>query len=64
MKKLITIIVSVLVCASMLSVIPAVYADEIETTVPPEETTQQETTPAEDDALPAIWDPQSEEVND
>lgn len=64
MKKLITIIVSVLVCASMLSVIPAVYADEIETTVPPEETTQQETTPAEDDAPPAIWDPQSEEVND
>ena len=64
MKKLITIIVSVLVCASMLSVIPAVYADEIGTAVPPEETTQQETTPAEGDALPAIWDPQPDEVND
>lgn len=64
MKKLITIIVSLLVCASMLSVIPAVYADEIDTTVPPVETTQQETTPPEEEALPAIWDPQSEEVND
>ena len=40
------------------------YADEIGTAVPPEETTQQETTPVEGDALPAIWDPQPDEVND
>lgn len=64
MKKLITIIITVLVCASMLSAIPAVYADEIDTTVPPEEISQQETTPPEEEALPAFWDPQSEEVND
>lgn len=64
MKKLISIIASLLVCVSILSVFPVVYADEIDTTIRPEETTQQETTPAEDDALPAIWDPQSEEVKD
>lgn len=64
MKKLISIIASLLVCVSILSAFPVVYADEIDTTVPPVETTQQETTPPEEEALPAIWDPQSEEVND
>lgn len=64
MKKLISLLASLLICVSILSAFPVVYADEIDTTVEPAETTQQETTPLEDVALPAIWDPQPDEVND
>lgn len=64
MKKLISIIASLLICVTIFSAFPVVYADEINTTVPPEETTYQETVPPEEKAAPAFWSPQPDEVND
>lgn len=64
MKKLISIIASLLICVTIFSAFPVVYADEIDTTVPPEETTYQETIPPIEGTVPAFWNPQPDEVND
>lgn len=63
MKKLTLLIASLSISVSILSAFPMVHADEIDTTVPLEETTQQETTPPEDEVLPLSWNPQPDEVN-
>lgn len=59
MKRIIYIIASLLICASISSAFPVVYADEIDTTVPPEETILQEATPSEEEAAPAFYDVRS-----
>lgn len=64
MKKLISIIASLLICVAIFSAFPVVYADEVDTTIPPEETTYKETVPPEEEVVPVIWDPQPDEVND
>lgn len=64
MKMLNSIIASLLICITIFSAFPVVYADEIDTTVPPEETTYQETVPSEEEVVPAFWNPQPDEVND
>ncbi len=59
MKNWVSLIASLLFCASILVTIPAVLADEIGITVPYEEAA-----PTEDEVLPAFWDPQTDEIND
>lgn len=63
MKKITVLIASLSISISILSAFPVVRADKIDTTVPPDEITQQETTLPENEVLPLFCDPQHDEIN-
>ena len=58
-----------MLCVSVSSRLTVAYAEEIDAVIPSEEIIQQETVPQEtipyeEEIIPAIWDPQPDEVND